>query len=123
MLGDLPPNFIVQRFVPQLALLKKVDAVIFHGGHNTFCETLLHGLPAVVAPIKDDQPVIAEQLVRSGAGLRVHFDRVKPIDLRTAAERVVNEPDYRASAQRLQKIMEAHGGAAAAIELLEAQIP
>jgi MGT family glycosyltransferase len=123
MLGDLPANFIVQRFVPQLALLKKVDAVIFHGGHNTFCETLLHGLPAVVAPIKDDQPVIAEQLVRSGAGLRVHFDRVKTIDLRTAAERVVYEAEFRAAAQRLQKIMEAHGGAAAAIELLEAQIP
>jgi MGT family glycosyltransferase len=123
MLGDLPANFIVQRFVPQLALLKKVDAVIFHGGHNTFCETLLHGLPAVVAPIKDDQPVIAEQLVRSGAGLRVHFDRVKATDLRTITERVVNEPDFRAAAKHLQKIMKAHGGAAAAIALLEGLSP
>jgi MGT family glycosyltransferase len=123
MLGEIPANFIVQRFVPQLALLKKVDAVIFHGGHNTFCETLLHGLPAVVAPIKDDQPVIAEQLVRAGAGLRVHFDRVKAIDLRTATERVMNETGFRVAAKRLQKIMEAHGGAAAAIELLERLVP
>ncbi len=122
MLGTIPSNFIVQRFVPQLALLKKVDAVIFHGGHNTFCETLLHGLPAVVAPIKDDQPVIAEQLVRSGAGLRVHFDRVKSPDLAAATQRVLHEPQFRAAAQRLQKILKASGGAQAAIELLQGRI-
>jgi MGT family glycosyltransferase len=119
MLGSLPANFIVQRFVPQLALLKKVDAVIFHGGHNTFCETLLHGLPALVAPIKDDQPVIAEQLVRCGAGLRVHFDRVKSQDLAHATHRLLHEPAFRLAAQRMQKILLASGGAREAIECLK----
>jgi MGT family glycosyltransferase len=122
MLGTLPPNFLVQRFVPQLALLKKVEAVIFHGGHNTFCETLLHGLPALVAPIKDDQPVIAEQLVRSGAGLRVHFDRVKSQDLFTSTQRILNEPQFREAAQRLQKILQASGGAQEAITLLQGRL-
>ncbi|HYX38571.1 MAG TPA: nucleotide disphospho-sugar-binding domain-containing protein [Oligoflexus sp.] len=122
MLGAIPDNFIVQRFVPQLALLKKVDAVIFHGGHNTFCETLLHGLPAVVAPIKDDQPVIAEQLVRSGAGLRVHFDRVKSPDLAAATQRVLNEPQFRTAAERIQKILRASGGSAQAVELLQGMV-
>jgi MGT family glycosyltransferase len=122
MLGTLPSNFVVQRFVPQLALLKKVDAVIFHGGHNTFCETLMHGLPAVVAPIKDDQPVIAEQLVRCGAGLRVHFDRVKSLDLATVMQRILTEPQFRLAAQRMQNILRTSGGAQEAIALLQGRI-
>ncbi len=76
----------------------------------------------MVAPIKDDQPVIAEQLVRSGAGLRVHFDRVKSPDLAAATQRVLHEPQFRAAAQRLQKILKASGGAQAAIELLQGRI-
>src|SRR5262249_30040793 len=60
---DAPANFIVRPYVPQLALLKHVDAVVCHGGHNTTCEALAHGLPLVVAPIKDDQPIVADQVV------------------------------------------------------------
>jgi hypothetical protein len=47
---------------------------------------------------------------------------VKAMDLRTVTEHVIKEPEFRRAAQHLQKIMEAHGGAAAAIELLEGQI-
>jgi MGT family glycosyltransferase len=110
MLGDIPSNFIVRRSIPQLELLPKVDAVIFHGGHNTFTETLYHGVPAVVAPIKDDQPMIAEQLVRSGAGLRVHFERVKSADLWKATERVLVEPEFREAARRIARTLKNCGG-------------
>jgi len=118
MLGDIPANFIVQKMIPQLELLKSVDAVIFHGGHNTFCETLMQGLPAVVAPIKDDQPVIAEQLVRSGAGLRLHFERMKSADLYAATQRVLEEPEFKAAARRVQKTLIASGGSQKAAEYL-----
>ena len=110
VLGEIPENFIVQRVIPQLELLSKVDAVIFHGGHNTFCESLFHGVPAVVAPIKDDQPVIAEQLVRSGAGLRVHFERVKSADLWATTQRILDEPSFREAAQRLAQTLKNSGG-------------
>ncbi len=65
---ETPSSFIVRARVPQLALLPRVDAVVCHAGHNTVCEALAHGLPLVVAPIRDDQPVIAGQVVRAGAG-------------------------------------------------------
>ncbi len=122
MLGDIPSNFIVQKFVPQIQVLKEVDAVIFHGGHNTFCETLLYGLPALVAPIKDDQPVIAEQLVRSGAGLRIHFDRVKSADLASLARRVLDEPQFKVAAQRMQKILQKSSGSQGVLQHLNALV-
>ncbi len=70
---ELPPNVIRRDFVPQVALLDHVDAVVTHAGHNTVCEALAHGLPLVVAPVKDDQPVVAGQVVAAGAGVRLQL--------------------------------------------------
>ncbi|EST20910.1 glycosyltransferase, partial [Streptomyces roseochromogenus] len=55
-------DVLVLSSVPQLPLLERVDAVICHAGHNTVCEALWHGVPLVVAPIRDDQPVVAGQV-------------------------------------------------------------
>jgi hypothetical protein len=76
--GAVPDNVLVRDYVPQVALLDRVDAVVSHGGHNTVCESLARGRPLVLAPIRDDQPIIAQQVVDAGAGLRVKFGRVRP---------------------------------------------
>jgi MGT family glycosyltransferase len=120
LVADVPDNAIVRRYVPQLALLPRVDAVVCHGGHNTVCEALAHGLPLVVAPIKDDQPIVADQVVAAGAGLRVKFGRVQPPELRDAIRRVLDEPAFRAAAGRVRASFAAAGGATAAAAALEA---
>jgi MGT family glycosyltransferase len=118
-LGPVPDHVLVCERVPQLALLEHLDAVLCHGGHNTVCETLARGLPLVVAPIRDDQPVVAEQVVQSGAGVRVSFGRIRPVDLRTAVDKVLDEPAYREAARRIAASFAAAGGPERAVELLE----
>jgi len=118
-LGDVPAGTIVQRYVPQLALLDRVDAVVCHGGHNTVCEALAHGLPLVVAPIKDDQPVVADQVVAAGCGLRVKFGRIQAPALADAIRRVLDEPAFRDAADRVRASFAAAGGAPAAAAALE----
>ncbi|HUJ57471.1 MAG TPA: nucleotide disphospho-sugar-binding domain-containing protein [Kofleriaceae bacterium] len=120
MASGAPASFLVRTFVPQLALLPHVDAVVCHGGHNTTCEALAHGVPLVIAPIKDDQPIVADQVVAAGAGLRVKFGRVQPDELRAAVRRVRGEPEFRAAAERVRASFVAAGGAPAAARLLEA---
>jgi UDP:flavonoid glycosyltransferase YjiC (YdhE family) len=107
--------------VPQLALLKggHFHAVVSHGGHNTVCESLAHGVPLVVTPIRDDQPVIAEQVVRAGAGLRLKFGRLSPAALRDAIGRVLEEAPFAEAAARVQASFAAAGGAPKAASLLE----
>ncbi|MGH9214602.1 MAG: glycosyltransferase [Acidimicrobiales bacterium] len=112
-------NVLVRERVPQLALLADIDVVVTHGGHNTVCEALAHGLPLVVAPIRDDQPVVASQVVRAGAGLRVRFGRVRPDGLRAAVRSVLDEPGYRTAAVAVQQSFETAGGAPAAADRLE----
>lgn len=115
----VPNNFITQRYVPQLALLSRVDAVVCHGGHNTTVEALAHGLPLVIAPIKDDQPIVADQVVAAGAGIRIKFGRVQAPELRDAVARVLADPALREAAERLRASFAAAGGPDAAALALE----
>ncbi|GAA2583432.1 glycosyltransferase [Actinomadura fulvescens] len=117
--GTVPRHVLVQEHVPQLLLLPHLNAVVSHGGHNTVCESLAHGLPLVVAPIRDDQPIIADQVVAAGAGVRVRFGRARVPELREAIGAVLDEPRYRAGARRVQASFAAAGGAAAAADRLE----
>jgi MGT family glycosyltransferase len=118
--GPMPANFLVRERVPQLALLAQVTAVLCHGGHNTVCETLAQGLPLLAMPIRDDQPVIAQQVVECGAGLRLRFGRTSASELREAVRRILSETGFREAALRVQASFRAAGGAAAAADAIEA---
>ncbi|MFE5158296.1 glycosyltransferase [Streptomyces sp. NPDC056697] len=113
-------DVLVCRYVPQLPLLERVSAVVCHAGHNTVCETLWHGVPLVVAPIRDDQPVVAAQVVDAGAGVRVRFGRARAAGLGEALDTVLYEPGYRVAAERVGASFRAAGGAVAAAGHLEA---
>lgn len=115
----IPPHIHVAGHVPQLALLPHMSAVVTHGGHNTVCEALAHGLPLVVAPIRDDQPLIAQQVTDAGAGVRIRFGRVRAAELRAAVHAVLDDPRYVAGARRIQESFAAAGGAVTAADHLE----
>ncbi|MCW2937926.1 MAG: hypothetical protein JWN00_911 [Actinomycetia bacterium] len=119
VLIDAPPNVLVRPYVPQLDLLPHLSAVVTHGGHNTVCEALAHGLPLVVAPIRDDQPVIAGQVEAAGAGVTVMFSRVQAPELREAITQVLTGDAHRAAARRIRDSFAAAGGASAAADRLE----
>ncbi|MFJ2195993.1 glycosyltransferase [Streptomyces violaceusniger] len=118
--GPDDEDVLVRRYVPQLPLLERVSSVVCHAGHNTVCETLWHGVPLVVAPIRDDQPVVAAQVVDAGAGVRVRFGRARAVGLGEALDTVLYEPGYRIAAERVGASFRAAGGAVAAAGHLEA---
>ena len=123
LVPDPPPNVVVRARVPQLELLPRLRAVVSHAGHNTVCETLAAGLPLVVAPIRDDQPVVADQVVRAGAAVRVKFARVRADALRAAVDQALTDPELVAAAVRIQASFAAAGGPVAAADALEALVP
>ncbi len=118
-IGEVPEHVLVRRRVPVLDLLPHLDAVVSHGGLNTVCEALAHGVPLIVAPIKGDQPINASQVAAAGAGIRVSFDRIRPEPLRSAVLAVLDDPAYRAAADRIRVSFAAAGGTRAAADHLE----
>jgi MGT family glycosyltransferase len=119
LVGPVPPGVVVAAPVPQLALLPHMDAVVCHGGHNTVVEALAEGLPLVVAPIRDDQPTIAAQVVQAGAGVRVTFQRAGVAELREAIAAALHDPSLRAGARRVQRSFANAGGPATAADHVE----
>jgi UDP:flavonoid glycosyltransferase YjiC (YdhE family) len=113
-LRDPPPHVSVVARTDVLALMPHLQAVVCHGGFNTAVEALWHGVPLVVAPARLDQPVVADLVVRAGAGVRVDFGRSGPEELREAVLTVLTEPGYRAAARAVGASFAASGGAEAA---------
>ncbi|MCC7325330.1 MAG: hypothetical protein IT521_00810 [Burkholderiales bacterium] len=108
-LAEVPANFVAWPWLPNLALLPKVDAAVSHGGSFAF-EALASGVPLVVAPFWTDQFATAGEIVAAGAGIRVRYGRVGAKELREAVSRVVHDPSYRRSAIRVQAGLRAAGG-------------
>ena len=115
-------NVLAVPHVPQLDVLRRASAAICHAGQNTVCEALYHGVPLVVAPIRDDQPVVAQQVVAAGAGVRIRFAHAGAVQIGAALDQVLGEPGFAAAAGRIGESFRGAGGADAAAGYLEAML-
>ncbi|MFE0021236.1 glycosyltransferase [Amycolatopsis sp. NPDC059021] len=120
LIGD---GVLLATRIPQAEVVRQASAVVCHGGHNTVCESLGSGVPLVVAPIRDDQSMLAQQVVAAGAGVRLRFDRAKAPDIRKAVAAVLSEPRYPAGAAAIRASFAAAGGVTAAAGQLECVVP
>lgn len=75
---DIPSNFIVRNYVPQLEILKYADIFITHGGMNSTNEGLYYELPLVLIPQSVDQPFVANRVAKLGAGIVLKKDEITP---------------------------------------------
>ncbi|MEU5383631.1 glycosyltransferase [Kitasatospora cineracea] len=120
----LPDSVTVVDRAPVLELLStgRLDAVLCHGGMNTVVESLAHGVPVLAAPIRNDQPFVAQRVVEAGAGLRVPFARVGPPVIAERLRRVLDEPSHRAAAESIGRQLLSGGGALTAADRMEALV-
>jgi UDP:flavonoid glycosyltransferase YjiC (YdhE family) len=100
LLGDVPPNVHVERFVPQEEVLPHAAAILHHGGSGTTIGSLAAGVPMVVTPMFADQPFNAERVATTGAGIALPTRGATPDDIRRALGRVLEEPSFREIARR-----------------------
>jgi len=68
-LGDLPRDWLVRPYLPQVRLLRSAVAAVTHGGNNSVTEALGSGVPLLVLPFSTDQFAGAASIERSGFGL------------------------------------------------------
>ncbi len=68
VLGELPENWLVREFLPQVALLERAALAVTHGGNNSVTESLLFGVPMLVLPFSTDQFAGAAAIEKAGLG-------------------------------------------------------
>jgi MGT family glycosyltransferase len=109
-LGDIPQNFIVNNYVPQMDVLQYTKIFITHGGMNSAHEGLYYGVPLIVIPQSADQPIIAEQVVKIGAGIQLQMQGLTATELREAVERVLSFPSFKKAVATIKDSFRGSGG-------------
>ena len=117
--GPQPPHVRVERYVPQSLLFPSCDVVITHGGSGTVMTALGHGLPMVAIPVSADQPDNARRCEELGAAKVIDPENRTPEAIRAATREVLDDPRYRANAERLRAEMGTLPGPEHAVGLLE----
>jgi MGT family glycosyltransferase len=67
-----PPNVHLESWYPQPSVIEQADAVIHHGGNNSFTECLYFGKPALILPYVWDGHDNATRVQETGHGLKLH---------------------------------------------------
>ncbi|MBM0255809.1 macrolide family glycosyltransferase [Micromonospora sp. 4G55] len=118
-LGPLPANVIAHRSVPQLEVLSRAALFVTHGGVNSVNEALYAGVPMLVVPQGADQSLVASRIVELGAGLAIRTEDVNVAVVRALAQRLLDEPRFRAAASTLRVAQREAGGYSRAADELE----
>ncbi len=98
---DIPNNFIVENYVPQVEVLKRTNVFVTHGGMNSVNEALYFHVPLVVIPQGADQSIVANRVEKLGAGIFIKNRSVSAQTLRNAIERVLSNGRYRANCKKV----------------------
>ena len=118
VLGPLPPNASVHRWVPQLSVLAHASAFVTHAGMGGCSEGLWHGVPMVAVPQAVDQFGNADRLVELGVARRLAVD-ASVDELRAAVTTLESSPAIAARCAALRADLRAAGGAAGAADVIE----
>ncbi|MCM3772293.1 glycosyl transferase [Priestia aryabhattai] len=115
---DIPANFIVRNYVPQLEILQQADIFITHGGMNSSSEGLYFGIPLLVIPVMGDQPIVAKRIEELGAGLQLNRHELDAVTLRNATEQVLSNPAFKEKSLEVGKSLKEAGGYKKAVEAI-----
>lgn len=117
-LGDIPENFTVAQFVPQLAVLRQADVFITHGGMSSISEAVLNRVPMVVVPNTIEQSINAAVIARLKAGVYFEPSELSQDKLQRAVNGVVCNPGVREGLEKIRQSYFEAGGVGRALDVI-----
>jgi UDP:flavonoid glycosyltransferase YjiC (YdhE family) len=121
--GLLPANVEVATFIPYRALLPRCSIVVSHAGAGVMLRSLAAGLPQLCLPQSpSDQFRNAAACAASGAGLSLVGAEASDDAIEAAARRLLGEPSFRVSAERVRAEIAAMPAPADVVSQLERHV-
>jgi UDP:flavonoid glycosyltransferase YjiC (YdhE family) len=127
--GPQPPNVSICRYIPQSLLFGRCDAAVISGSSNTVTTALSYGLPLVLIPLASTQPLHAMRCTQLGVGIALrrrgafagYFDGPEANEqtIHQSVRRVLDEPQFRRAARKLQEEIASLPGPETTVHLLE----
>lgn len=117
--GELPPNVQIAGWFPQPSVIAQVDAVIHHGGNNSFTECLYFGKPAIIMPYVWDGHDNATRVQETGHGFKLDRYDWSEADLAARLEACLSDPAIKQRLVATSTHMQQAGGPQKAAEIIE----
>ena len=118
-LKDIPANVEVGQMVPQLDILSQASVFITHAGMGGTGEAIYYGVPMIAIPQMEEQAITARQIEKLGLGVAfLNKSAITSEALKTAIQKLLTEPSYKAAAEQFSADMKTLGGAKASAEAL-----
>ncbi|MDF2443810.1 MAG: zeaxanthin glucosyltransferase, partial [Subtercola sp.] len=83
--ADVPADWLIRGFLPQVTLLARASLIVTHGGNNSVTEAAAAGVPQLVLPFSTDQFAGAAGVVDSGIGSALAPNTAGVAELREAS--------------------------------------
>lgn len=107
---NIPSNFIVRNYVPQLEVLKYADVFITHGGMNSTNEGLYFNIPLILIPQSVDQPFVANRVAELGAGIVIEKNRITPEALNKCVAEILSDDNFKINSEKIGESLREAGG-------------
>ena len=101
-----PRNAILVERAPQLALLRRAQVMVTHGGLGSIKECILHGVPMLVVPLAVDQPGNAARVLHHGLGVSADVRRASAGQLAHQLSHLLDDESVRANLARMRRNFE-----------------
>lgn len=99
--GQRAPNVFLADVLDAGAWSRRARLVIGNGGSPSTYQALVHGVPVLGIPTNLDQYLNMTAVADAGAGLMLRSGRLDPAAVVAAADRLVGDPAFAATARRL----------------------
>ncbi|NMF07150.1 macrolide family glycosyltransferase [Clostridium beijerinckii] len=113
---NIPSNFIVRNYVPQLEVLKYADVFITHGGMNSTNEGLYFNIPLILIPQSVDQPFVANRVAELGAGIVIEKNRITPEALNKCVAEILSDDNFKLNSEKIGESLREAGGYKAGVD-------
>ena len=122
ILGEVPGNVRVERFVPQRFVLDRAAAVMSHAGAGSVLGASRRGIPQVLNPLGADQWENADAATEGGLAITCELDQRSDVDIAAALSCILNDPEYRHAAAKVADEIEAMPAPADHVATIEALV-
>ncbi len=116
---SIPDNVRISSWYPQPSVINQSDAVIHHGGNNSFTECLYFGKPALIMPYVWDGHDNATRVQETGHGLKMHRSNWSDEQFISALETLLTDNEMHARLKRTSTHMKAADGRQKAARIIE----
>lgn len=107
---DVPDNVYLSGWYPQPSVVEKAALFIHHGGNNSFCEALYHGVPSLILPYCWDGHDNAQRAQATGVGRRMDRASWTEALLRAEILSLLEDAEMRRRLSEISRHMKRHSG-------------